>query len=318
MPIHRAFSEHFHLIDGLTSFGDADHDPDARRRIDAYNAAIATARPPSVSTRSLHLPGPHGQVPVRVYEPTEVGTTRPCLIWAHGGAFRFGDLDMPEADWVSREIATRAGAVVVSVDYRLAVDGVGYPVPHDDVVAAIRWVRDHHDELGIDPATIVAGGASAGANLTAGGALRLRDDDGWLPAQLALIYPMVHTDVPPATTAFAGLMSEVPSIFRFWPHDIEFFTRNYLGGAPTRADGYAMPGTGVLTGLCPTLIVNAEYDDLRPSGEAFTAALALAGVDVRQVTLPGTLHGFLNTLSAIPPVDRALELITGVVAHPAK
>ena len=66
------------------------------------------------------------------------------------------------ADWFSRELARRAGAVVVSVDYRLCNDGVHYPVPHDDVVAAIRWARDSASELGIDPGQVSAGGASAG------------------------------------------------------------------------------------------------------------------------------------------------------------
>ena len=75
---------------------------------------------------------------------------RPCLVWAHGGGFLGGDLDMREADWTAREVCARAGAVVVSVDYRLAVDGVCYPVPHDDTVAAVAWVRDHAEALGID------------------------------------------------------------------------------------------------------------------------------------------------------------------------
>ena len=83
--------------------------------------------------------------------PTAAGD-RPALVWLHGGAFVGGDLDMPEADWVARQICDRAGAVVVSVDYRLAVGGVTYPVPHDDTVAAVRWVRDSAADLGIDPA----------------------------------------------------------------------------------------------------------------------------------------------------------------------
>ena len=108
--------------------------------------------PPEVAVRSGAAPGPHGPVSVRVYEPSPAGGIgRPCLIWLHGGGFIGGDLDMREADWTAREICARAGAVVVSVDYRLAVDGVHYPVPHDDAVAAIAWVRDGAGELGIDP-----------------------------------------------------------------------------------------------------------------------------------------------------------------------
>src|SRR3954447_20810127 len=69
----------------------------------------------------------------------------------------------------------------------------------------------------------------------------------------------------------------------------------------------------VLEGLCPTLVINAEYDDSRSSGEALAAALALAGVDVRQVTAVGMLHGFRNTRADLEPVDRALTLMADVV-----
>jgi acetyl esterase/lipase len=109
----------------------------------------------------------------------------------------------------------------------------------------------------------------------------------------------------------------VPALLRFLPRDTEFITTNYLGGPLSTADGYAMPGLAVLEGLCPTLVLNAEYDDLRASGEAFAGQLALAGVDVRQVMAPGMLHGFLNTRPDIEPVGRALDLMAEVVRGPA-
>ena len=119
--------------------------------------------------------------------PAGERTARPCLVWAHGGGFLGGDLDMREADWTAREVCVRAGAVVVSVDYRLAVDGVCYPVPHDDTVAAIAWVRDNADGARAStPTASSVGGASAGANLTAGAVLKLRDRDGWLPSHARL------------------------------------------------------------------------------------------------------------------------------------
>ena len=121
-------------------------------------------RSTSATTRP---PGPHGPVPVRIYTPRR-RTERPCLVWAHGGAFRVGDLDMREADWTAREVCARAGAVVVSVDYRLAVDGVSYPVPHDDIVAAIAWVRDNAAALGIDPSGSRWAGPAPGGNLDRG------------------------------------------------------------------------------------------------------------------------------------------------------
>jgi acetyl esterase len=109
-------------------------------------------------------------------------------------------------------------------------------------------------------------------------------------------------------------MVDLPRMLRFLPADTAFINGNYLGGARSRADGYAMPGVAVLDGLCPVLVLDAEFDDLRPSGEAFTAQLAAASVDVRHVLVPGRPHGFLNQpAAALEPVDRALDLMAAVV-----
>jgi acetyl esterase/lipase len=253
-------------------------------------------------------------VPVRVYLPAGEGTGRPALVWLHGGAFVGGDLDMPEADWTARQVCERAGAVVVSVDYRLCHDGVHFPVPHDDVVAAFRWLRDKGAaDLGVDPARISLGGASAGGNLAIGAALRLRDDDGRPPAALLPIYPVAHAVIPPASASLAARMAEVPDLLRFFPPQTRWFNENYLGGPLSTADGYAFGALAVLEGLCPTLVINGEYDDLRASGEDFVARCALAGVDVRQVTAVGMLHGFLNTRPDIEPVGQALDLLAEYV-----
>ena len=314
MPIHPDIASKTHLLGGITSFEAAFADPALRARLDEFMSVTGAPPPPEVATRDDAAPGPHGPVPVRVYLPAGDVPDRPALVWVHGGAFRMGDLDMPEADWTARHMADRAGAVVVSVDYRLCVGGVSYPVPHDDVVAAVHWVRDNAVTLGIDPARISLGGASAGGNLAAGASLRLRDDDGWQPAALIAVYPVAHAVLPPLSAPLAAKMTEVPPLLRFLPRDTDAFTTNYLGGPLSTADGYAFPALGVLEGLAPTLVLNAEYDDLRASGEAFTAQLALAGVDVRQVLVPGMLHGFLNTRSDLEPVDRALTLMADVVA----
>jgi acetyl esterase len=313
--IHPDVAARFPMLDGIVSMREAYGTPEGLERIRAYESWEPEEAPPVVEVRDDVAPCPHGPVPVRVYEPPAgERTARPCLIWAHGGGFLGGDLDMREADWTAREVCVRAGAVVVSVDYRLAVDGVSYPVPHDDTVAAVCWVRENADALGIDAARISVGGASAGANLTAGAVLKLRDRDGWLPQTLLFVYGVAHPVVPPPSPAVSAALAELPEILapKAGPRD-DFLTVNYLGGPVSSADGYAMPALAVLEGLCPVLVLNAEYDDLRPSGEAFTAALALAGVDVRQVTVPGVLHGFLNQPAELEPVGQCLALIAATV-----
>ena len=191
MGIHPAFADRFYLLDGIPSIQAAMADPELDRRMREYMEP-PLGPVPDVATRDLTVDGPHGPVPVRVYEPATGGADRPALLWLHGGAFMFGDLDMPEADLTAREICTRAGAVVVSVDYRLAVGGVHHPVPLDDCVAATRWLRDSAADLGVDPDRIHVGGASAGGNLATALTLRLRDEDDWQPASLVAIYPVLH------------------------------------------------------------------------------------------------------------------------------
>ena len=314
MPIHSAMSSRFPLLEGVPSMQALMEDPEYAD-VRAAFGSHPDYQVPEVSVRSDAAPGPHGPVPVRVYDAgadADAGG-RPCLVWMHGGAFIAGNLDMPEADWASRELARRAGAVVVSVDYRLCNDGVHYPVPHDDVVAAARWARDSAPSLGVDPDRVSLGGASAGANLAAGAALRLRDADGRPPAHLVFAYGVAHPVLPPVPGDQAVLMREVPALLQFPPEATRFFNTNYLGGPLSTADGYAFPVLADLRGLCPVLVLNAEYDDLRPSGQAFAAALAAAGVDVRQVMVASMLHGFLNLPASIGPVGDALDLIAATI-----
>jgi acetyl esterase/lipase len=314
VPVHPSQASRFSLLEGIESFEQAMADPAQRARLDAFMSITDAPVPPAVDVREDAAPGPHGPVRLRIYTPADDEGQRPCLVWLHGGAFRMGDLDMPEADWTARQICARAGAVVVSVDYRLCVGGTTYPVPHDDAVAAIRWVRDTAASLGVAADRISVGGASAGGNLATGATLRLRDDDGWLPAALLLAYTTFHAVVPPPSSSLAPLLEEIPRILRFLPEDRRSITENYLGGPASTADGYAMPANAVLEGLCPVLLVNSEYDDLRASAEMFAGQLAVAGVDVRQVLAPGMLHGFLNLHAGIEPVDAALDLMADVVA----
>src|ERR687894_525234 len=177
MPVHPAIASKFPLLATVRSLPEAWGDPVQRALIDEVMLVAGAPAPPEVPTREATAPGPHGPVPVRVYAPSGDASDQPCLVWMHGGAFMFGDLDMNEADWTARQICDRVGAVVVSVDYRLARGGGTHPVPLDDAVAAVRWVRDDLASLGVHPARISVGGASAGGTLAAGAAFRLRDEN---------------------------------------------------------------------------------------------------------------------------------------------
>ncbi|GGX30985.1 alpha/beta hydrolase fold domain-containing protein [Streptomyces lomondensis] len=318
MPVDPQIAASFALLDGITSYRDAETDPDKRARLVAALTPEPGYDPPPCAVRDVDAPGPHGAVPVRVYAPRNRSrTARPGLVWAHGGGFRFGNLDMPESDMVARELCHRADAIVLSVDYRLAVDGVTYPVPHDDVVAAWRWVAATTTELGLDPGRLALGGASAGGNLAAGAALRLRDEGDLVrPCRLLLAYPVVHRRLPPLPHELRVRMTDIPRLLRFLPEDVEELARTYLGESANHADvvpGYAMPAEADVSGLPPTVIITSEYDDLRASAEVFAEQLARSSVPTRVVMERGVLHGHLNRDPRTTGTNHSLDLLANAL-----
>jgi len=247
----------------------------------------------------LEVSGPHGPVPVRVYEPPTPAET--VLVWAHGGGFRHGDLDMPESDHVGAELARRAGAVVFAVGYRLAVGGVRYPVPIDDVHAVWTWVTGRADL----PARTAIGGASAGAALALSTALRVRDAGEPAPDLLLLAYPFTHFPVP---TLGLGRSLE----------NIEAMVRNYVGRISDLPPD-ALPGAARLDGLPPVHILLSDEDDLRPSGELLERQLREVGVPAETFLARGTTHGHLNRPGDNPAADDAsLGFFAGALRVPRK
>ena len=265
----------------------------ARLRAKAEPVAGYTA--PHAVVRDEAVPGPHGHIPIRIYRAADATAAGPVLVWCHGGAFVGGDLDMPEADATAREVATRAGAVVISVDYRLATNGVHFPVPHDDAHAVFRWARANAEALGSTPERVHLGGASAGANLAAGVTLRLRDEQGEPPASVVLAYPLVHAELPRPSAELAAKLALLPDTEAFQDDAVNrILVENYLGGPVEQASPYAFAGLGELAGYPRTFMVNCEYDRLRSSGEDFAARLRAAGVEVELSLARDVLHGHLN------------------------
>ena len=254
---------------------------------------------------------------VRVYPAPEPNGTG--LVWAHGGGFLFGDIDMPESDWVARQLAAR-GTTVVSVDYRLApvpegfhpgveeAPGHIYPAGSDDMVTAIRWTRAHAEELGISLDALAVGGTSAGGNLAAGAALRLAGTEE-APALALLAYPTLLAVQPAPDAELRAALDANPDADRFQPEVVLGMYENYLGGPIDDAPLPAVPGDATASDLAqypPTFIVNGDVDELRVSGEHFAATLAAAGRDIEVLTEPGTQHGHLNRPEE-PAATRTIE-----------
>jgi acetyl esterase len=215
---------------------------------------------------------------------------------------------------VSREVAHRARATVVSVHYRLAINGVHYPTPLDDVVDAFRWSVKHAGSLSIDPARLAVGGASAGANLAAGTALVLRDHgDADQPSVVALVYPLLHRSLPQASPELAAKLEPLPAITRIQYAAYASMMANYLGDAQPGTAPYAIPMEAHLAGFPRTVLLTSEYDDLAPSGEAFAEKLRAARVMVSHIEVAGMLHGHLNEDPGIPAVEQSFQLLADAV-----
>ncbi|WP_164983911.1 alpha/beta hydrolase fold domain-containing protein [Cellulomonas endophytica] len=298
-------AERLPLLDGLGRT-ELPRPAEELARLAAWSAPVPGYAPPAVPTEDRRVEGPHGDVPVRVYRPVDAaGAPTPPVrgvVWLHGGGFAAGTLDWPEGDVVARELCARAGAVVVSVDYRLASDTVAFPVPHDDVHAAWSWAVDPASGLAPGGTRWSLGGASAGGNLALGVAQRLRDEAGGAPAALLLAYPWLHDVLPEPGPDLAAALAALPDVLRFTPEQCRDMNDRYLGGHPATTP-YAMPALGEVGGLPPALVVLDEHDDLRPSGELVAAAMAEAGGEVEVVVEPGTPHGHLNVAGLPAALD---------------
>ena len=253
----------------------------------------------SVSNRTI--PGPHGEIPVRIYTPDVAGDSGPlpCLVYFHGGGWVIGNPDSTDA--ICRTVANRAACVVVSVDYRLAPEHK-FPVPLDDCYAATGWVAANGGEIGVDGARIAVGGDSAGGNLAAAIALRARDEGGPALRMQLLVYPVTNHDY--STVSYTangdGYLLTLDMMKWFWDH--------YLATADDGAHPLASPlRASDLTGLPRAHVITAEFDPLRDEGEAYAAALKAAGVPVTQKRYDGMIHAFWQMLAVFEPASAAAD-----------
>lgn len=255
-------------------------------------ALAAPPLPTSVTVAEHVLP--EGPI-LRVFHPRAGSAgARPALLWAHGGGYVFGHRAMDDhrlAGWVAR-----FGCVAISVEYRLAPEHP-YPAALDDCWASLRWVHDHADDLGIDPAAVGVGGLSAGGGLAAALALRARDEGGPAIAFQLLDSPMIDDRQATPSSRADDLV--------LWSRDANAFGwRSYLGGGDGDGDGYAAPARVTdLAGLPPTLVLAAGADGFRDEDVDYALRLSAAGVPTELHVYPGAPHGF--TVFPCALADRA-------------
>lgn len=239
------------------------------------------------------IPGPAGEIPIRIYADS-TDPMLPTVVFFHGGGWVLSSVD--GHDSLARRLAARTGALVVSVEYRLAPENP-FPAPHDDCWAATTWLADHAAELGGDPNRLAVAGDSAGANLAAGVALRARDEQLPLTYQL-LIYPCIDDQQtrPSMTENATGYFLSAVDMAWFWDQFVPLEHRSNPYAVPARATD--------LTGLAPAHIQTAEFDPLRDEGEEWAARLSDAGVAATVTRFDGAVHGFVSRWEQM---SRALE-----------
>ena len=259
-----------------------------------------------VEVRDVTIDGRHGDVPGRLYRGP--GATATAFVWVHGGAFIGGDLEFPEAQWVSLAIAER-GFAVLSLDYSKSLRGVHYPIPSDDILDGWLWAIEHADECGAAPDDVHLGGASAGGNLVAGVTKRLRDGAGPLPASLVLVYPIVHPELPSLPPDLPAKLTADVTASGFSTSMVREMNLQYAGSEEALDDQYAFAPNGDVSGQPSVFILNSDVDVLRASGEAYADELRAAGVDVTMEMEPETGHGHLNDPEH-PGATRSIERIS--------
>jgi acetyl esterase/lipase len=251
---------------------------------------------PLKDERDLSLPGPHGQVPCRLYLPD--GVERPPLIvYAHGGGFMQGSLN--SWDHFLRDLVRQSGVAALSVDYKLSPE-VKFPVAYEEMVAITRLAIREGAGFGIDPNRIAVGGDSAGSNLALATALAMRDAGQRALKFQLLIYGVYSTD------------SDSPSWQRFGQGaglnqvNMRWIWETYLEGPQQQEDWRAAPILAELKGVAPAHLIVGSLDPLLDDSNNLVAKLKPAGVPCQLTIYQGINHGFIRYGRLIGTARRAI------------
>ena len=267
---------------------------EGRRALEARAALMNQTLEPVHEVTERVIPGPGGDLKLRIYRPDRPGPL-PVLVYYHGGGWVRGSLDTHEP--LCRALTNQVGCLTVSVDYRLAPEAT-YPAAADDCYAATCWVAEHARELGVDASRLAVGGDSAGGNLAAVISQMARDRGGPPIKFQLLLYPVTGYDFE--TESYRqnaeGYMLE--------RQDMIFYWQQYLPNEAAAREPYAVPLVGDLHGLPAAHVTTAEFDPLRDEGMAYAERLQAAGVPTTSRCYEGLIHGFYG-MAAV--VDRAKQ-----------
>jgi acetyl esterase/lipase len=260
---------------------------------------------PGIERRDYVVEG-EPPVAIRVHRPADAQLPLPCVYSMHGGGYVMGSYAMDDArldGW-----ARNYRCVGVSVEYRLAPE-TPYPGPLDDCYRGLKWVFDHHGELGVDPERIGVAGTSAGAGLAAGLVLLARDR-----GEVSLRFQLL--DAPMIDDRQLTPASQREDLVLFDRQSSEFGWRSYLGGryGTPGVPGYAAPARAAdLAGLPPAYICVGNVDGFRDDAADYATRLNQAGVPAELHVYAGAPHG-VKRFAGVPVADRYIDGINEWIA----
>ena len=289
------------LLDQLEEAGGPDISEqtpaEARAMIEGFAMMQLGAPEPAVMFDRT-VPGPAGEIPVRVYAAE--GDNLPVLVFYHGGGWVVGNID--SHDGTCKQLLAELGeAIVVSVDYRLAPEHK-YPAAADDCYAVAAWAAENAEQIGGDGGRLAVCGDSAGGNLSAVVAQMARDRGGPSIAAQVLHVPVTdhNYEWPSYSENAEGYLLTRASMVWFWDH--------YLPNTEAGQDAYASPYRAAdVSNLPPALVQTAEYDPLRDEGEAYGERMREAGVEVEVHRYDGNIHDPFMMFAVNPAGVEALK-----------
>jgi len=270
--------------------------PAVRAGIEQMSAVAPEPQDSGVDWREERITAPAGhELAVRIYRPSDAAGVLPAVLHIHGGGYVMGSVAINHLSNI--ELARSASALIVSVDYRLAPETVA-PGAVEDCYAALQWLHESAEQLGIDRARIAVRGESAGGGLAAALALLARDRGGPAIAHQNLIYPMLDD-----RTCITRLPAHLGA-FVWTPQANAFGWRSLLGQEPGSADisPYAAPARADdLAGLPPAFICVGALDLFLVEDMDYARRLIEAGVAAELHVYPRAHHAF-DVLPDAPPV----------------
>ena len=244
---------------------------------------------PGVTSQDVTYPGAAGPRAARLYIPDGDGPF-PVVLYFRGGGFVIANLDVYDA--TPRAMAAKTGAIFVSADYAMAPEHK-FPAPHDDALAAYRWVIEQAPSFGGDPARIAVMGESAGGNLAANVAIDARDHGLPAPRAQILVYPLASTYLMQASNLQNANAKPLNVSMLTW------FVDKLLADAGDMKSPRLNLLTADLRELPPATIINAGIDPLESDGEKLARGLRDAGNRVTNTIYPGATHEFFGMAAVV-------------------